>query len=355
MINVGFIGAGANTRNAHIPKLLEQKGVVAYGVANRTYKSGEVVAKEFGIENVYNSWEELLDDENIDAVCIGTWPNMHSTLSIRSLEMNKHVLCEARMATNSLEAEQMFEASKNYPNLITQIVPAPHTLPYDNTVKSWIKNEMGSLILFDVKCTTGEFPNYNKPLHWREDRDISGNNIMHMGIFYEAGMRWLGTASNVFAHSDVHIKKRKDESTGEQKEISIPDHLEAIGNMTCGGSYHMTHSTILGGSPPVDIYIYGTEGTLHIFTDNEVKTKQAFNSSKLRLESIKPKQNKWKVLSPKKSEVGGWRVEEEFVSAINGKEKISHTSFSDGLKYMQFTDALRMSWESGNKINLPLN
>ena len=53
--------------------------------------------------------------------------------------------------------------------------------------------------------------------------------------------------------------------------------------------------------------------------------------------------------------MGGWRVEEEFVSAINGKEKISHTSFSDGLKYMQFTDALRMSWESGNKINLPLN
>ena len=118
------------------------------------------------------------------------------------MQSGKHVLCEARMATNSLEAEQMFEASKNYPNLITQIVPAPHTLPYDNTVKSLIKNEMGSLILFDVKCTTGEFPNYNKPLHWREDRDISGNNIMHMGIFYEAGMRWLGTASNVFAHSD---------------------------------------------------------------------------------------------------------------------------------------------------------
>jgi predicted dehydrogenase len=355
MINVGFIGAGANTKNAHIPKLLDQKGVVAFGVANRTYKSGEIVAKEFGIENVYNSWEELLDEDSIDAVCIGTWPNMHSTLTLRSLEMNKHVLCEARMATNSLEAEQMFEASKNYPNLITQIVPAPHTLPYDNTIKNWIKNEMGDLILFDVKCATGEFPDYSKPIHWREDRDISGNNIMHMGIFYEGGMRWLGTASSVSAHSNVLIKKRVDGSTGEEKEISIPDHLEAIGEMSCGGSYHMTHSTVLGGSPLVDIYIYGTEGTLHIFDDNEVKTKQAFNSSKLRLESIKPNQNKWKVLSPKKSEVGGWRVEEEFISAIKGKEKITHTSFSDGLKYMQFTDALRMSWESGNKINLPLN
>ncbi|MEC9451173.1 MAG: hypothetical protein VYB79_02095, partial [Chloroflexota bacterium] len=96
-------------------------------------------------------------------------------------------------------------------------------------------------------------------------------------------------------------------------------------------------------------------GTLHIFDDNEVKTKQAYNSSKLRLESIKPNQNRWKELIPRKSDVGGWRVEEEFINAIKGKEKITHTNFSDGLKYMQFTDALRMSWESGNKINLPLN
>ena len=355
MINVGFIGAGENTRNAHIPKLLEQKGVVAYGVANRTYRSGEAVAKEFGIENVYNSWEELLDDENIDAVCIGTWPNMHSTLTIRSLEMNKHVLCEARMAMNSFEAEQMFEASKNYPNLITQIVPAPHTLPYDNTIKKWINSEMGDLNLFDVRCTTNEFPNFSKAMHWRENRDLSGNNIMHMGIFYEAAIRWLGTASSVSAHSNIVVKKRLDENTGEMREISIPDHLEAIGDMSCGGSFHMTNSTLLGGAPIVDIYIYGTEGTLHIFDDNEVKTKQAYNSSKLRLESIKPNQNRWKELIPRKSDVGGWRVEEEFINAIKGKEKITHTNFSDGLKYMQFTDALRMSWESGNKINLPLN
>ena len=78
MINVGFIGAGANTKNAHIPKLLEQKGVNAFGVANRTYKSGEIAANEFDIKNVYNSWEDLLDEDSIDAVCIGTWPYMHS-------------------------------------------------------------------------------------------------------------------------------------------------------------------------------------------------------------------------------------------------------------------------------------
>jgi predicted dehydrogenase len=355
MINVGFIGAGANTRKAHIPKLLDQKGVNAFGVANRSYKSGENVAKEFGIENVYYSWENLLEDDQINAVCIGTWPNMHSTLTMRALEMNKHVLCEARMAMNSVEAEQMFEASKNYPNLVTQIVPAPHTLPYDNSIKKWAKSEMGSLILIDVRSSTSEFVDYERPMHWRDDRDLSGNNIMHMGIFYEAAMRWLGTASSISAHSNVVVKRRVQENTGEIKEITIPDHLEAIGEMSCGGSFHISHSTVLGGAPIIDIYIYGTDSTLHIFEDQTIKTKQSYNSLKLKLETIKAGQNKWRELIPRKLDVGGWRVEEEFIKAIQGSEEITHTSFSDGLKYMQFSDSLKLSWQTGNKINLPLN
>ena len=48
------------------------------------------------------------------------------------------------------------------------------------------------------------------------------------------------------------------------------------------------------------------------------------------------------------------QVEEEFINAIKGKEKISHTTFSDGVKYMQFADALKISSESNKKVYLPL-
>jgi hypothetical protein len=36
-------------------------------------------------------------------------------------------------------------------------------------------------------------------------------------------------------------------------------------------------------------------------------------------------------------------VEEEFVSAVRGKEKVSHTTFEDGVRYMEFTDAVTRS------------
>ena len=53
-------------------------------------------------------------------------------------------------------------------------------------------------------------------------------------------------------------------------------------------------------------------------------------------------------------EAGGWRVEEEFISAIRGQEEITHTDFRMGVKYMEFTEAVHRSRRSGAAVDLPL-
>ena len=105
MIKVGIIGAGGNTISAHLPKLIEQSGVEVLSVANRSIASAEKVAKKFNIPKIYDDWQEIIMDDEIDAICIGTWPYMHSSITIEALESGKHVLTEARMAMNSDEAE----------------------------------------------------------------------------------------------------------------------------------------------------------------------------------------------------------------------------------------------------------
>ena len=130
-IRVGLIGAGRNTRDRHIPGFQEIDGVELVAVANRSRESGRRVADAFNIPKVYDSWRELLEDPDIDAVCIGTWPYMHCTLAIAALDKGKHVLCEARMAANSQEAHAMLEASLTRPHLIAQIVPSPSTFKVD--------------------------------------------------------------------------------------------------------------------------------------------------------------------------------------------------------------------------------
>ena len=124
-------GGGGNTTKLHIPGLKKQAGVEIVAVANRTRESGQRVASEFGIAKVHDDWRALLDDDGIDAVCIGTWPYMHSTMLVAALEAGKHVLCEARMAMDHDDARDMLDAARRHPSLTAQIVPAPHTLAFD--------------------------------------------------------------------------------------------------------------------------------------------------------------------------------------------------------------------------------
>ena len=193
-IRIGFIGAGDNTRSRHIPGFQAIDGVELVSVCNRSRESSQRVADQFGIPLVYDNWVDLVEDDNTDAICIGTWPYMHCTMTLAGLENGKHVLTEARMAMNSAEARTMLEASMMEPDLVTQIVPAPHTLPVDSTIKELIADGyLGELLSVDMTSQSG-FIDYDGPLHWRHDRDLSGFNTMGMGISYESLLRWVGPA-----------------------------------------------------------------------------------------------------------------------------------------------------------------
>ena len=49
-----------------------------------------------------------------------------------------------------------------------------------------------------------------------------------------------------------------------------------------------------------------------------------------------------------------WRVEEEFIEAIRGNGLITRTTFEDGVKYMEFTEAVTRSAQNHRTVNLPL-
>ena len=47
-------------------------------------------------------------------------------------------------------------------------------------------------------------------------------------------------------------------------------------------------------------------------------------------------------------------MEEEFINAIRGTEQVKLTTFEDGVKYMEFTEAVTRSAQSGEAVSLPL-
>ena len=122
-IRIGIVGAGANTRALHIPGFQKIDGVEVVSVANRSIESGQAVASEFSIPNVYDNPYDLINADDTDAICIGTWPYTHKPFVLAALDANKHVLTEARLAMNASDAREMLYASRLKPNLVTQVVP----------------------------------------------------------------------------------------------------------------------------------------------------------------------------------------------------------------------------------------
>ena len=339
-IRVGFVGAGANTRKHHLPKLKAQPGVELVAVANRSKESGDRVAREFGIGRVHDDWQEIVEASDIDAVCIGTWPYMHSVMSIAALERGKHVLCEARMAMNAGEGWRMLEASRKAPHLIAQLVPAPHTLEVDATIQTLLgEGFVGEVLAVELQTSGGRFVEPDAPLTWRQDIGLSGHNILNMGIWYEAMMRWLGPAQRVTAMTKVAVPHRKD-AAGASHEVRVPDHVDILAQLRGGAVGHLRFSSVTGLAPASEAWIFGSEGTLRLEADTLRLTGGRRGESALR-----------EIPVPPKTRIG-WRVEEEFVNAIRGREKIARTSFEDGVRYMEFTDAVTRSASTGQTVDV---
>ena len=164
--------------------------------------------------------------------------------------------------------------------------------------------------------------------------------MMSLGIWYEAIMRWIGEATQIAVMGKTFVKQRLDTEKGIMRTVRIPEHIVVMAEMACGAQMTITVSSIMGENPTRQITLFGSQGTLR-FDDG-------------KLYGRKREGDELQEISIPTEESGGWRVEEEFVSSIRGTEIVTHTTFDDGLKYMEFTEAVARSMSEKRMVTLPL-
>ena len=340
-IRVGLIGAGANARAVHIPGFQRIPECQIAAVANRSMESSRRVTDEFNIPRAYADWRDLLDDDSIDAVCIGTWPYMHRTLTVAALESGKHVLCQARMANTAQEARDMLDASLRHPELISQLVPTSQTYRIDNALKRMINDGfLGEILSVELQRLQTRFPTVDGDLDWRHDVAFSGYNTLNIGASYEAMMRWLGRSNRVMAMSKVHVPYRRNGS-GDLTSVGVADHVDILFELAGGAQVHMRASETTGLSTGNHTWIYGSEGTIHVDRRQNVFAGRRGDSELAQ------------VPNPREAQAY-YRVEEEFINAIRGIERITMAPFETGVHYMEWTEAVYRSSQTGQAVYLLL-
>jgi predicted dehydrogenase len=349
-IRVGIIGAGANTRDRHIPGLRALESVELAGVVNRRAESTRAAAREFGIPRTYDSWHELLQDRDIEAVVIGTWPYLHCPVTLAALEAGKHVLTEARLSMNAAEAHRMLAAARRYPDLVTQVVPSPFGLKGHDLMRSLIaEGFLGELREVRVHAFSAALADPAAPLSWRQDAQLSGYNALVLGILHETLLRWAPPPVLVHAQAHAHIATRIDPQSGVRRQVGTPDSVQVLTVLENGArvSYHLSGVTPFGQE--MAIQLYGSDGAIRydllndrIYGASVRGGRRPGRADDMQEIPIPPEQAR------------SWSVEADFIAAIRDARPVELTTFETGVAYMEFTEAVARSAETGEAIDLPL-
>ncbi len=342
-IRVGIVGLGQNCRVRHVPGLRACEGVEIIAVCNRTPESTARAAEEYGIPRRYSRWEELVDDPEIDAVVVGTWPYLHAPVTIAALERGKHVLCEARMARNLAEAMQMVEAAQRHKGLVLQIVPSPFGLEVDRAVRDLLeKGAIGELREVVVTATNAWWADPAEPISWRQIRQLSGLNMVALGIIHETLIRWLPDPAEVYAHAAAFIPQRLDPTSGRIVPVELPDTVHVLARFGTGALAIYRSSAVVHGPAQAEIVLSGSEGSL----------KCVLGQSE-RIYLARQGETSYEEISVPEDQRGQWNVEADFIAAIRGQGKVRYTDPITGLRYMAFTDAVAQSIEARAPVPVP--
>ena len=338
-VRVGFIGAGAICRAAHLPGLAKIEDAEVVVVSNRSRESSQAVAAEFGIPEIEETWQALLARDDIDAVFIGTWPYLHKELSIATLEAGKHCFCQARMCMNLDEAKGMLRAAEEHAELVNMISPAPANLEHylRNVVQSGQLGKITSVELLVIGG--GNLDREN--VHWRERVELSGNQIMAMGIYAEMLNGMVGPYEQLSANLSTPIAKKRDES-GQRVEIGVPQVVTISGRLESGALAieHHTGVNVDQSSNGSSLIIRGLEGTAR-YDLGDLLEIGAAGEPLARVD----------VSAELKTE---WRAEEDFIGAVRlaraGKspgDRPVRPDFREGVLYMRKVEAVHLSATSG--------
>lgn len=122
----GIMGCAGIARDCIMPAIMESSNGRIEAVASRGIEKSRALADQFEVQKAYGSYEELLEDSDVDAVYIPLPNHLHKEWTIKAAEAGKHVLCEKPIALDAWEAELMIKACSDAGVLLAEAMMYRH-------------------------------------------------------------------------------------------------------------------------------------------------------------------------------------------------------------------------------------
>jgi len=218
----------------------------------------------------------------------------------------------------------MLAASRRFPKQVTMLCPPPYGLRGDLVVKKLLaENFLGQIHTIKLQGFHGNYLNASAPAHWRQRIEISGLNVMTLGIYVEVLHRWFGDIDGLFARGKILYPDR------EGYNVIIPDALSVLCHFANGPEGVLEFSGIHAHATGDKLEVYGSAGTLvYDFTADVIKAGRVGDRALAEVKVPKELAREW-------------NVENDFLDAVKAAgDDRPYPTFEDGLRYMKVVQAV---------------
>ncbi len=343
-VRIGIIGAGNFTVSRILPGFKAVEGCEVVMVANRRKETAEKVAAQFDIPEVAEDWHDIIKSDGVDAVFIGTPPNLHKEAAIAALSAGKHVLCETRIATTPADAREMHAKAEEMKAKGVQAMLVPPAPFYrgrafiEHLLKSGYIGKLRHVQAFNMNAS---FADSSTPLTvGRNDMNAYGPyNAAQLGLSYDVMVPWTGHATRVLSQRSTFTTERPETPGGPMAPVPYPDEVTAISE-TQSGALQMNLLNWASYFGESRVELYGESGTIVYKQRGDV-----ILAGKAGDEALSP-------LPIPAEHDGIWRAEEEFVRLCMGEKEEASFTFWDGVKNMDYLEAAYRSAVEGKWVSV---
>ena len=178
-VNWGILSTAKIATEQVIPAMQKGEYSEIRAIASRDISKCRIIAEKLQIPIAYGSYEELLEDENIDAIYIPLPNHLHVQWSIKCMEAGKHVLCEKPLALNLADMDKLIEARNRTGKKISEAFMV-RSHPQWLKAREFVQN--GSL--GQLKAIQGFFSYFNRDAdNIRNVSEYGGGSIWDIGCY----------------------------------------------------------------------------------------------------------------------------------------------------------------------------
>ena len=245
----GVLGTANIAKGCTIPGMQQVDNCELYAIAGRDINKALKFKDDFGFQKAYGSYEELIEDSEVQAIYIPLPNGLHLKWVKEALQHKKHVICEKPLALNASAARDMFETAKANGVILMEAYAYLHS-PYIKCLKA----DIDSGLIGEIDYIESEFLTQGYSEDIRLYKDQGGGAMYDLGCYCTTMILSLidSTPTSVIANA-------------RYTELGVDELTNAIIKFKNGVNATFTVGMILGkdsGSRFDKLYIHGSKGAV---------------------------------------------------------------------------------------------